>query len=135
MLQAWKFDMIQRIRSPCPPLTTGVGGGVFFFVSRSSFLFGGGRASPKKITIWSNFFGPRKEQECRINISERSLANFPTSRFLLGTIFFSKSYSAGLQFFSAARRTSLTFPQPKGLALWRTFELLGIADFMRKTKI
>lgn len=113
MLQAWKFDMIQRIRSPCPPLTTGVGGGVFFFVSRSSFLFGGGRASPKKITIWSNFFGPRKEQECRINISERSLANFPTSRFLLGTIFFLNHILLDCSFFPLQGGRHSLFPNQR----------------------
>ena len=63
MLQAWKFDMIQRIRSPCPPLTTGVGGGVFFFcVSRSSFLFGGGGRPLKKSQFGQIFLGLEKNK-------------------------------------------------------------------------
>ena len=144
MLQAWKFDMIQRIRSPSSPLTTGTRRRcccVFFLFRGRGFFWGHPPPPPKKTQFGQFFFGPRQEQECRANISERSLGNFPTSRFLLGPNFLKEGYSAGLHVvFSSlnvgvARWTSLTFPQPKGLAMWRTFELLGIADFMRKHKV
>ena len=111
---------------------------VFFVVCFESIFFclGGCPGNPKQNTIWSIFFWLRKEQECRTHISERSLSEFPNKQVLFRAYFFKISYSAGLQvFFFTARRTALTFPQPKGLAMWRTFELLGIADFMRKNKV
>ena len=50
--------MIQRIRSPSSPLTTGPVGGVvvFFFVSRSRFFFGGTLLPPPKKHNLVNFF-------------------------------------------------------------------------------